>query len=212
MNSCGVNIPYILEKFIDINDVEDVIQDYYFSEWYDYFKDVTIPSYIYEYDDLFNGKISKKIKEMGCCFARLDTCSTKPTEPYYNVEEIIYSFRKSDRTCREFNKDMKIILRNWVDIGKEFRCFIHNKELRAISGYCDRKNIPILQEILSKFDYLDYTADFSFIDNKITLIEINTPVYLCATSGFFDLTIPYDYEILLGEKRDIILYPVIRLS
>ena len=115
-------------------------------------------------------------------------------------------------------KDMKIIIREWVpNIENEFRCFYHGGHFRGITGF-NTSLLPLLCEIKKEMnnishycEYDDFTADFGVVDNKLMLIEINTPVYLCGTSGNFDLDVPFDYEILLGNYLpDVISYPVIK--
>ena len=61
MNSCGVNIPNILNKFVKEKDIESIIEEYYFSEWYSLIdSDVeSIKSYILNIEDLFNGTVDK---------------------------------------------------------------------------------------------------------------------------------------------------------
>lgn len=69
----------------------------------------------------------------------------------------------------------------------------------------------MINKIVKLTDNDDCTVDFGFVNEKIILIEINSPVYLAATSGYFDLSIPFDYEILLVDYiPEIINYPVIR--
>lgn len=112
----------------------------------------------------------------------------------------------------------KIIIREWIyGITLEFRCYIHDNDFRATSGFnvelypCLDEIKSIINKIKHYCEYRDFTIDFGIINNKLILIEINTPVYLCATSGNFNLDIPYDYEVLLGEYQpDVISYPIIR--
>jgi hypothetical protein len=165
------------------------------------------------------------------CFGRLDSVSSKPTSPYKNANEIMESLYRSSRTYNMIKQDTKLIIREWIpNIENEFRCFIHNGKLRGIT--CEYKeNIDIyieeikntVKNIIHYTDYHDCSIDFGFVDDnnanvignknckKLMLIEINTPVYLCASSGNFDLNLPSDYEVLLGRYiPDIITYPVIK--
>ena len=61
MNSCGVNIPNILNNFVKEKDIESIIEEYYFSEWYSLLdSDVkSIKSYILNIEDLFNGTVDR---------------------------------------------------------------------------------------------------------------------------------------------------------
>ena len=44
------------------------------------------------------------------------------------------------------------------------------------------------------------------------IIEINTPVWLCATSGLYDLTIPYDICLLINNyDNELFNYPQMRI-
>ena len=54
----------------------------------------------------------------------------------------------------------------------------------------------------------DFMIDEDF---RVWLIEVNTPVYLLATSGRFDLSSEAHREILCGELRppEAITYPVL---
>lgn len=221
MNSCGVIIPHILEQFVE-GDIEENISEYFFSEWYPLIKDhcYTPKSYIFDQKSLYDGTIDLLISQLpnNECFARFDTCSSKPEISYKSSKNIIFSLKKSDRTNQYFDNKMKIIIREWVyAIKSEFRCYVHDNNFRAITNFnLDHQYLDEIKNNVNKIrhycDYSDFTVDFGLTeDNKIILIEINTPVYLCATSGNFDLNIPYDYEVLLGKYQpDIISYPVIR--
>jgi hypothetical protein len=69
----------------------------------------------------------------------------------------------------------------------------------------------MVNKIVKLTDNDDCTIDFGFVYHDIILIEINSPVYLVATSGYFDLSLPFDYEILLGDYNpELISYPIIR--
>lgn len=239
MNSCGVNITSILNRFIDEESIEETIKEYYFSEWYNILEDCKIvftpKSYIMSFRSLINGEVDELINNLNRkrCFARLDSCSSKPSSPYTSSFEIFNDISKSDRTrllLRNLNETL--IIREWLDnIKCEFRCFIHDGKFRGISFSNDecidisiwkdllkkeiQEIIRIIDAITFQTDYNDSVIDLCFYENEdgdimIGLIEINTPVYLCATSGNFDLDVVLDYEILLGDyKPDIIKYPVI---
>jgi hypothetical protein len=72
----------------------------------------------------------------------------------------------------------------------------------------------IVDKITFYTDYNSYCVDFTFDqdrDKQLMMIEINSPVWLFATSGRFDLDEGYDYSILLGEYQpDIVNYPVVK--
>ena len=223
MNSCGVNIPEIFNSFFKNNEeATEMIKDYYFSEWYDTINENsnTIKSYIFDYNELYGCSIDKLIKKLPgrYCFARLDTCSSKPDAPFMSSQEILDSLQNSDRTREYCDTDMKVIIREYVDIDEEFRCYFHEGILRGISGLdreLDKKerdnilNFAYRAKFYSEFN--DCCIDIGYVNKQLTVIEINTPVYLCGSSGYFDLNVPSDYEILLGEYRpEVILYPVIR--
>jgi len=224
MNSCGVNIPHILNKFVHNNDeIQNIIEEYYFSVWY-YLLDCninTIKSYICDIKDSKYVNNLIYILPNNQCFARLDSCSSKPINPYKSYDEIYQSLQCCDRT-RNNCYNQKLIIRHWLyNLGEEFRCFIHDNNLRAISTLSNNVKKLVLQhlekiketvkQIIFLCDYNDCTIDFCFYNDELLLIEINTPVYLCATSGKFDLDVVSDYEILLGDYiPDIINYPVIK--
>jgi hypothetical protein len=173
---------------------------------------------------LFNGKIDKQIAEMPNknCFARLDTLSSKPKKPYKNSLEIILDLSKTPRTSQYFTKEMKIIIREYLDFDLdsktncniEFRCFVHNKQLRGISSEGEIKDLNEVIENINKItfytDYDSYCADFTYYNNKLILIEINTPVWLFGCSSLFSLDEPFDLEVLTGKYiPEIISYPII---
>lgn len=240
MNSCGINIPHILNSFLQSttdkdreNELNFLEEDYYFSEWYYAIKNdiQTMESWFFDYDDLYNGKINSMIRRLGGeCFARTDSCSTKPNKSYKSAEEILSDFKTSDR-CRDYfsktkRDDIVIVLRRYIhNFPKEFRCFIHEKKLRGISS-----QIPLTSEQIIEIEkkvnkithYLcedNYSCDFVYLSSKLQthdnkqlmLVEINSPVYLFATSGAFDLDVPADRMILFGEYLpDVISYPIVR--
>lgn len=218
LNTCGFENG-LTRRFTDEDPFELEIE-YRFSEWYDIIKDAvyTPKSYIFSYQDLFNGKIDVLIQTLpeGVCFARLDTLSSKPKNPYNNSEEIVKDLRNSVRTSQYFTPDMPIIIREYVILKNiEFRCFIHNKKLRAISSEGRLYNIDEIIKTINNITFLteydSYCIDFTYHNDKLMLIEINTPVWLFACSGLFCLDIPYDVEILMGKYMpDILNYPIIR--
>lgn len=210
MNSCGVNIPSILNRFISTEDIHEYEEIFAFSNWYDAMKgNIPTPkSWIFEIDDLFNGEIDRTIKTLGNeCFARLDYCSSKPTAPYTCSEDIYHDLNKSDR-CKPYmdRQNLKIIVREYLhELSKEIRCFIQNFQFRAISSQIPLtdKQIEDIKELVHRIthysDYNDYSCDLAFYKGKLILIEINSPVWLFATSGEFDLNDVADRTILLDQ-------------
>lgn len=233
MNSCGIEISRILKNFIDLDNIESAINAYNFSVWYPSIAGVisTPTSFILPQSSLLNNTCDNIINLLGGkCFARLDRCSAKPEFSYSNSKEIIEDLKRSDRTNEYYKKGMDIVIREWLpNILCEFRCFVFDDKLRGISVGNDDTDLQWNDKVKEKLDmiksiiliisrdcqYEDFTADFCFNINKnqeivLTLIEINTPVYLCASSGKFDLEQGYDYNVLLGDyDKDLIDYPVI---
>lgn len=228
-----------LEETMIENEIKEAICDYYFSEYYDNLKQYcsiyTPNSIIIPLKDVYNNyeNINQIIKTFpnGYVFSRLDTASTKPTHPYTNIEDILENMKQSERTMNHI-KDMEhnLVLREWIDLTNyyELRCFIEDKKLRAISGTTVFHHIPskkikkILQKIsedISIFcDYSSFVLDIAIpiyneLDTtKYYIIEINTPTWLCATSGLFDLTVPYDIHLLTEEyNNELFTYPEMRI-
>lgn len=220
MNKCGFEYN-ITRNFTD-EDPFELMSDYYFSEWYHILENkvYTPKSFVFTYDDLFNGKIDELIKTLpNCeCFARLDTLSTKPKTSYKNATEIINDFISSNRTSEYFTKNMNIIIREYINLNNiEFRCFVHNKKLRAISSEGNLKNIDEIKSLVDKItfytDYDSYCLDLTYHNDKLMVIEVNTPVWLFATSGLFCLDEPCDLHMLVGDYiPDVISYPVIKIN
>lgn len=158
-----------------------------------------------------------KMMPGGKCFAKLDTVSTKSYKPYFNTESILKDIYKTSRTFNSLTSNSKLIIREWVEFEFEFRCFVHEETFRGIS--CENKKdvMSYLVEIKELIDNLVFytgydacTIDLGIVNGKLTLVEINTPVYLFATSGNFDLNTAYDHDVLLGELLpEYITYPVI---
>lgn len=227
MNSCGFQIPSILNEFMgDISEssIAHFMRYYKFHNWYPQLEGVinTPKSYIFELTDLYNNRIDELIEMMPNreCFARLDSLSSKPIISYRSSSDIISDIYSNDRTSDQIGVDTKIIVREWIySLTNEFRCYVYYGKLRGIS--CSFKKsllnkhlrniIDMVNKIIKLTDNDDCTIDFGFVDSDIILIEINSPVYLAATSGYFDLSLPFDYEILLGDYNpELISYPIIR--
>jgi hypothetical protein len=219
--------------------INDLRQDWYFSEYYQILIDNHIPTPRSEFivvNDLFQNykKVDRLIKHFSHSqvFARTDLCSSKPDKPFHNSEDIICSFKNSWRT-KDYLKNPNgiVVLREYInDISDyyEFRCYVHNKQFRALSScqpvdchfkilhYLDKiKNL--VQKIIFYTEYdmcsIDIIIHYYDIKKDILTIEINTPVYLCATSGLFDLTNINDVDILIGKfNPEYICYPVVRIE
>jgi hypothetical protein len=253
MNTCGIQHFEIYSKFLVeiyeydkdfVNKSENVIDilnkitpEWYLSEYYNILIENNIKTPYSEFITMEilieNPKlVDDKIKTFknSQVFARTDSCSSKPSNPFYSADEIINSLKFSDRTNNFINDSKSIVvLREYIsNISDyyEFRCFVHDGKLRGISSAqpinCKFKIEKILSNIIKLINniifYTEYdmcTIDIAInqFDQDIIIIEINTPVWLCATSGLFDLTNNYDYEVLLGTyKPDIIEYPIIKVE
>jgi hypothetical protein len=230
LNTCGFeHYKGLIKNFIGEEDPFELSEEYFFSKWYEIIKEYvcvekymvdTPKSYICSYDDLFNGKVDEIIQKLPGfrCFARLDTLSSKPSSPYHNANEIINDLQTSERTKKFFNKDMLIIIREWVNMCSfEFRCFVQDDVLRGISTeeHIQDYQLAIIKKAINAISHYSefkcYCADFTFYeDGRLMLIEINTPVWLFACSGLFCLGLPYDAEILMGELKEDVIYPVIK--
>jgi hypothetical protein len=220
--------------------LKHVTQEWHLSEYYHILIENNIPtpysefvtmSNLFDHPEIIDEMIAKFNNSQ--VFARTDSCSSKPNKPFYSADEIIISLRSSDRT-NSLILDPKciLVLREYItDISDyyEFRCFIHDGKCRGISS-SQPINIdfkltqPIINDITSLINKIVFYTEYDMCtidiaihkyehDRDILTIEINTPVWLCATSGLFDLLNPYDYDILLGSyKPDIVNYPILRID
>ena len=100
-----------------------------------------------------------------------------------------------------------IFMRKYVEIDREYRCYVYKEKLRYIEEYCVNKNdekfdhhdvkkniesyVDQVTEKLSSGNFRDYTVDLGIVDGKLMVIEINTPLYLLA--GL--ILSKYDYVI-----------------
>lgn len=233
MEEC-IEEPVYLEQII-----KDLDKTYYFSEYYDLLveNNINTPySIISDLYTLYNNPnhINNYIQQLPnqYCFARLDSCSSKPEYPFTNHNEIIESLTKSSRTNIYLDDlDHKVILRTYIEnIENNYyntRCYIHNKTLRGISGPYDieDENIPtksikyeiekFINKIIEVTEYNCATIDILIPKNynhNFIVIEINSPTWLFATSGLFDLDVPYDISLLFEDKNEYIEYPEMRLT
>jgi hypothetical protein len=256
MNTCGINHYHIYSQFLlnnyhytkeDIDNtvkveklLEMITQEWHFSEYYDILVNNNINT---PYSEFINVKeltenpniINQQIQQFknSHVFARTDSCSSKPSNPFKSAEEILDSLKKSDRTsCLIKNPNCRIVLREYIeDINNyyEFRCFVHNNEFRGltssqpvelffnVTSFLLEKIIKLVKKVTYYTEYDMCTIDIAInkfdYQKEIIVIEINTPVWLCATSGLFDLTDSYDYEVLLGKYNpEIIRYPIIKID
>ena len=221
MNSCGLDFTDITGNFTN-EEPSELRKEYYFSEWYDIVKDLckTPKSFIFAPENLHDGTIDKQISKLPNkeCFARLDPLSSKPHYPFVNSKQIVESFSNSER-CSGF-LNTKVIIREFVHgLYDEFRCFVVRKRFRGISTPIPLSEEQVLQigklvNLITHYtDYNDYSVDFGWVNGELILIEINSPVWLYATSGEFDLNDIVDREVLLGKYiPDIVNYPVVKVS
>jgi hypothetical protein len=159
--------PIIIDDIIPIETLHNYIDmAYSIDNYIDYIP--TIKTYISDslskrnIEDIIIGRVPKKIRkfwdETGFtkCFFRLNMASPKDVSNCLVASplDIIRLIKLSDR-CRYFivNPDfeIKIVLREWiVDYPTEFRLFVHDSKLRAISqndntNFTGNKKIIILK-------------------------------------------------------------------
>lgn len=110
----------------------------------------------------------------------------------HNLDQLKLLFKTSDRLRQDFQQISsygKLILRKWNDhLQNEYRCFICNKRLNAVSTYQDKQylinddktlrnfiNSQIFQDIILKVPYSHAVVDCSIdpVTYKVTIIEIN---------------------------------------
>jgi len=224
------------DEVITDDAILDYVADFYFSEWYNIFEDFTIRSQCnWCIADLTKRPeaIDAAIAALpgGHCFARLDTCSSKPDKPFHTANEILSHLISSTRTqfIVHAEPQHRLIIREWIsDIDVRFceiRCYITDGVFRGISGGNPatmhrflRDITTLVTKIVQDADYPDCVIDLLLprrCTDSIQLVEINTPVWLFATSGVFDITLPEDIAILCGPLSalvDIIQLPVWRGS
>jgi len=216
-----------------VNIITSISEEYYFSEYYDILIEFDIKTpYSNIFFNLYDLKYNQsrindviKLQFNGKVFARLDTCSTNPNKPYTNAQEILDDISTNERTKYVTDNTHKIILREYINLTGyiEIRCFIEDKKLRGITSTDENNEEPtniiltLIKKLVDKIvfysEFDNCTLDFAVnnITNDCILIEINTPCWLCATSGFFDLSLSSDIEILFGlYKPEYINYPVLK--
>ncbi|CAF2632589.1 unnamed protein product [Rotaria sp. Silwood2] len=124
-----------------------------------------------------------------------------------NIEQLKLLFKTSDRIREDFQEiysNGKLILRKWINsIGNEYRCFICNKKLNAVSSYNinqsiiknekkikDLINSNLFKDIIYKIPYSHAVVDCSIdeISSNVTIIEIN-PFSKRSSAGKYSWTI-----------------------
>jgi hypothetical protein len=212
------------------NLLEDLEKIYRFSEYYDILiqNNINTPiSFILDAElmdsnpDLIDNIIKNLPNQQ--CFARLDSCSSKPKEPFTESDDIRNELETYSWATHHYlyEPNHKLVLREYINVENyyEIRCFVYQSKCRGITFPClpTEFNEPLVYDFIDKVIY--YTEyDACSIDilisnsgTEIMVIEINSPVWLFATSGLFDLTDKHDYELLLGDYNpDILTYPELR--
>ncbi|AYV75674.1 MAG: hypothetical protein Terrestrivirus2_182 [Terrestrivirus sp.] len=167
-------------------------------------------------------------------FVRAESVSLKTgcngVGPYLNVKSMIQSLvtsRSTHTPIKEDTKHVKLYLLPWVDISHEFRVFVHNKKITAISQQhlyekddylhqfeSDERNIKINEwvnlinyyfnsTISSRIDIDSYVIDVAILsDGSPYFIEINTfgKEYASGSSLYHWII---DEKILYGNGDDI---------
>uniref|UniRef100_A0A6C0EAT9 ATP-grasp domain-containing protein n=1 Tax=viral metagenome TaxID=1070528 RepID=A0A6C0EAT9_9ZZZZ len=155
-------------------------------------------------------------------FVRSDSASLKygihKNKKYTDIKDIIESIITAPRTHSPLNKyDLKLYIVPWVDIKYEFRVFVHNKKITAISPqhiktccYEDRMMLKIANiivdnyetDIKDKFDF-DICYDIGITqDYKPYFIEAN-PFGKKYSSGSAIFHWIRDEDILYGKLDKI---------
>jgi len=116
-----------------------------------------------------------------------------------------------------------ILMRKYIEIKQEYRCYVYQKKLRYIEEYYDpenkdhnieeyhiiKKNIEeYIGQITEKLRdiYDDYTVDLGIVDGKLTVIEINTPMYLLA--GTIMAKYEYITDLIHKTERPIFKFKI----
>jgi hypothetical protein len=229
-----------------------MVAEFFSNIWYPEIKDLTFKSIFidlkeeeinlilnytspmdFRFQELIH-KINDAIKQFnGKAFIRLNSVSPKVSEFMTSGEQIIEVFNNSSRIhsslqeSQKFQIESKIMLREYQEdlpVENEFRCFIYNSHITAISQY----NQGFIKEFQSKeyqqfivnristfykslhdrFPYVDCTMDVVFMKNdEIQIIEFNgfgieQNVGGCLYNWFQDFKILYNDQ----GKTDIRVY------
>jgi hypothetical protein len=133
-----------------------------------------------------------------------------------NIHQLKLLFRNSDRLredLEEISSDKKLILRKWIDhIPNEYRCFICNGNLNAVSIYGPNQdlikneketkdfiNSKSFEDIILTIPYSHGVVDCSIDPNtsQVKIIEINPFSKRSSAAKFswiIDKNILYDYH------------------
>ena len=107
-----------------------------------------------------------------------------------NTEQMLLLCKYSERIkqdLQEFRGNVKIILRKWESLGTEFRCFVCNGALNAVSGYgfeeIDFTEKERLEQFINSKEFIDIMTGIPYshavidcgIDReyKVKIIELN---------------------------------------
>jgi hypothetical protein len=229
-----------------------MVAEFFSNIWYPEIKDLTFKSIFIdlteedinrilnfksskdaEYKELIL-KINEGIKQFnGKAFIRLNSVSPKISEYMTSGEQIIEVFNNSSRIhsalqeSKKFGIDSKIMLREFQEnlpVEYEFRCFIYNSHITAISQYNQgfikefqskeyqqfivERITTFYKSIKDRFPYVDCTMDIVFLNqDEIKIIEFNgfgieQNVGGCLYNWFQDFYILYNDQ----GKTDIRVY------
>lgn len=134
-----------------------------------------------------NGLCNKEITKY---FVKLTSMSNHSNKSYtvHNTNQILIDLVKGDRTFFELERGINTLcFREYSDADfekNEFRCFVYNGKLTAISQYINNVNVKHnkvkIAKKIGKFiknlgiGYPDCTIDVLFEKNKCTIVEINS--------------------------------------
>ena len=146
-----------------------------------------------------------------------------------NVQQLCDYLFNSERINEWFSKNKYIVFRKWIDykVEEEFRCFIHNKKLVAISQYDYGEDLPnnmkkpglikdlvhnFINQVIGLIPFNNIVIDLAVcLDSlKVYFIEFNS-FGLCSDTdaGLYDWV--HDANILTPERSinvDIRLFDV----
>lgn len=165
-------------SFVDANDTkkEKSISAYWLNNWYEKIKDITFDTVIYNSVDEIPDILPFKK-----CATRYENKSPKDSEfwgPISTKEELINLYYTSLR-CKT-NPGKYYCVREWIDLGDEYRCFWNNG-LIAISSESEfeppiNQILNYINSIKSKIFYNRCVFDISHIKetNELIFIEFNS--------------------------------------
>ena len=224
-----ITIPFNEDTFSKL-----FVEYFYADKWFPLISKYTIPSKLIKLDSktvdymIKNRKPTKELLDIvnknDKKFYRLNSLSSK-YKGILSFEEAIEHMFTSERILRTIKAQTSpyLFIRDFVDFSNytEYRCFVKDRSLLGVSfydtdetkdNYLSEKNklalISFIKKIISELDiYNDFTVDIAFSEKKIFVIEINTPVYMMAGSGYFSL---YDVKYVLDKKHENIIYPIFK--